>query len=595
MDSSVDAIIGYDLDGILTGWNAGAQRMFGYTGAEMLGAFVTHLVPPDQQHATEALRRQAAAGARLGQVAAVRIRRDGVPIQVRVTFIPITDHGGGVIAFTELITAVRVSPAEPAGTLAPLGGSVPVLAGVAGPVAIAGPVGVSGAIETGMIGAAGSAAPPAIFGPAGPAGPAGLGGSPGLGGSAGGGRMSGFDRRGRHDHYLEAEIYQRVRDDPAIFDFLQDGSLDGIWYWDLDNPDQEWMSPRLKQVFGYTDDEVPNPSTWWQTNIFPDDRDRAMDNFHKHAADPHHPYDQIVRYHHKNGSTVWVRCRGLIIRDSTGRPQRMLGAHTDVTSLKQAEQALASHAVDLERVNQELADLNQLKADLLTTLSHEINQPLCVIRNYSGLLASRWDLLADEQRLSWVQALDEGARELARLVADLLLMFRMDAAAITASRCPVDLRTVIDQAIAGLTGRSQVDVELDGDMSVLMDRGHLRQILVNLLTNAVKYGQPPYRITAVRASGRARIAIADAGKGVSSAFVPRLFDRFTRADGASGLGAGLGLFIVDQLAQANGAAVTYQPVRPHGACFVVDADLVPADAHADSLAAKPRIPAAASR
>ena len=279
MGRSVDAIIGYDLDGMLTGWNVGAQRLFGYTGPEMLGSFVTHLVPPGEQHAAEELRRQAITESRLDQISTVRIRRDGVPITVDTTIIPISDADGRVVAFTELFCATGAS--------------------------------VDPAVAK-LLGGPGAA----------------------LGGP------SGFDRRGRHDHYLEAEIYQRVRDDPAIFDFLQDGSLDGIWYWDLDNPEHEWMSPRLKQCFGYTDAEVPNTSARWQANIFPDDRDRALENFHKHAADPHHPYDQIVRYRHKNGSTVWVRCRGLIVRDATGRPKRMLGAHTDVTSLKQAEERL---------------------------------------------------------------------------------------------------------------------------------------------------------------------------------------------------------------------------------------------------------------
>ena len=122
----------------------------------------------------------------------------------------------------------------------------------------------------------------------------------------------------QEEHYLKEELYQLVRSDPAIFEFLQAGSLDGIWYWDVERQDQEWMSPRFKELFGYRDDEIPNTSEWWQANIFPEDRDVALDNFAKHLADPNHPYDQIVRYRHRDGSTVWVRCRGLAIRDDDG-------------------------------------------------------------------------------------------------------------------------------------------------------------------------------------------------------------------------------------------------------------------------------------
>ena len=139
------------------------------------------------------------------------------------------------------------------------------------------------------------------------------------------------------EHYLKAELYRLVQQDPSIFEFIQNGSLDGIWYWDVENPEQEWLSPRFKEVFGYEDHEIPNTSTWWQENIFPEDLVVAIDNFNRHCADPNHPYDQIVRYRHKDGSTVWVRCRGLAIRDANGKALRMLGAHTNVTALKEAE------------------------------------------------------------------------------------------------------------------------------------------------------------------------------------------------------------------------------------------------------------------
>ncbi len=100
------------------------------------------------------------------------------------------------------------------------------------------------------------------------------------------------------------------------------------------------MSPRLKELFGYADNEVPNTSAWWQEHIFAADLPSTLDTFHKHCADPNYPYDQIVRYRHKNGSTIWVRCRGIAIRNGEGKPIRMLGAHTDVTAIKRAEERL---------------------------------------------------------------------------------------------------------------------------------------------------------------------------------------------------------------------------------------------------------------
>ncbi|HMA99016.1 MAG TPA: sensor domain-containing diguanylate cyclase [Wenzhouxiangella sp.] len=134
-------------------------------------------------------------------------------------------------------------------------------------------------------------------------------------------------------HYLKEELYQLVASQPEIFDFLQRGSLDGLWYWDLKHPEVEWMNERFWELLGYDPAEMKHLASEWQDLIHPDDLNVALSNFEKHCADPSHPYDQVVRYRHKKGHTVWVRCRGIAIRDEHGKPVRMLGAHNDLTAL----------------------------------------------------------------------------------------------------------------------------------------------------------------------------------------------------------------------------------------------------------------------
>lgn len=141
------------------------------------------------------------------------------------------------------------------------------------------------------------------------------------------------------EHYLKRELYELVQNDPGIFEFLQAGSLDGIWYWDIEQPENEWMSPRFWELFGHDPAEKRHNPEEWQDIIDEEDLRVALENFHKHLADPNHPYDQVVRYDHKKGGSVWVRCRGLAIRDSRGKPIRMLGAHNDLTPLMEALQS----------------------------------------------------------------------------------------------------------------------------------------------------------------------------------------------------------------------------------------------------------------
>lgn len=101
------------------------------------------------------------------------------------------------------------------------------------------------------------------------------------------------------NHYLQKELYALIREDRRIFDFLSNSSLDGIWYWDLEDPDHEWMSPKFWELFGYDAASKKHLASEWQDIIFPEDLKKALDNFNRHCADTDYPYDQIVRYTHR--------------------------------------------------------------------------------------------------------------------------------------------------------------------------------------------------------------------------------------------------------------------------------------------------------
>lgn len=154
----------------------------------------------------------------------------------------------------------------------------------------------------------------------------------------------------KEPHYLKQELYQLIREDASVFDFIQDSALDGLWYWDLEHPDQEWMNPRFWKVLGYDPEQMSHTPSAWQSLIDPEDMKEAMELVQRHLANPQVPYDQVLRYTHREGHTVWIRCRGMAIRDEQGRPIRMMGVHTDVTNSKQAEQQARSEAAAMASI-----------------------------------------------------------------------------------------------------------------------------------------------------------------------------------------------------------------------------------------------------
>ncbi|MFK7741810.1 MAG: ATP-binding protein [Planctomycetota bacterium] len=150
------------------------------------------------------------------------------------------------------------------------------------------------------------------------------------------------DGRGnRPDHYLETELKELARRG-GVIEFLDRCSLDGLWFWDLENPDDEWMSPRFWKLLGYDPAEKSHLAIEWQNLVDPEDLEEAKQLLAAHIADPNIPYDCEMRYRHAGGSFVWVRCRGVAIRDADGKARRVLGSHTDLTPMKRAEQRAAS-------------------------------------------------------------------------------------------------------------------------------------------------------------------------------------------------------------------------------------------------------------
>ena len=382
------------------------------------------------------------------------------------------------------------------------------------------------------------------------------------------------------EHYLKTELYELVRKDRAIFEFLQAGSLDGIWYWDVERQDQEWMSPRFKELFGYRDDEIPNTSEWWMANIFPEDRDLALDNFAKHLADAHHPYDQIVRYRHRDGSTVWVRCRGLAVRNEKGEPIRLLGCHTDVSALKRAEEDLRRQAEELREAKDGAERANRAKSIFLANVSHEIRTPLNGVIGMTELLGETALTAGQREHLD---ALRESADALLDIINDILDFSKMEAGKLVVEPYAFRLRERLDALVKSfaprLHGRDVAlshHVDADVPDGLVGDGRLLRQVLANLLSNALKFTRRGGIALHVRRDEPVddgvmlRFDVSDTGIGIPPDKQKVIFEEFVQADASTTRrygGTGLGLAIASRLVDALGGAIGLESEPGRGSTF----------------------------
>lgn len=209
--------------------------------------------------------------------------------------------------------------------------------------------------------------------------------------------------------------------------------------------------------------------------------------------------------------------------------------------------------------------------DFISIASHELRTPATSIAGFAATLIDHYDELTEDERRSSLEVINRQSRRLVALASDLLELARIEDGSMESFPSQVSLRACVDAAVES-AGLEDVEiVDCDG-IELFVDDEHLVQILVNYLTNAGKYGAPPYAVRARRSGRVVDVIVSDAGDGVPPEFRPRLFERFARASSGSGGrvgGTGLGLALVAALAAINRGSAWYRPNEPKGSQFGV--------------------------
>jgi len=162
-------------------------------------------------------------------------------------------------------------------------------------------------------------------------------------------------------HYLEKELYDKLAEGDQVFDFLQKSVLDGIWYLDLENPNNEFVSSSFFKVFGYEISDFSENGKHWTSLVHPEDLAKTIELMVSHFANPEIPFGQIVRCQHKNGSTIWIRCKGIAVRNEIGEPIRMLIVNTtlNVSSLTELDKQSNNLPQSFDKVETQINQQNQ--------------------------------------------------------------------------------------------------------------------------------------------------------------------------------------------------------------------------------------------
>jgi signal transduction histidine kinase len=245
-----------------------------------------------------------------------------------------------------------------------------------------------------------------------------------------------------------------------------------------------------------------------------------------------------------------------------------------------AVQNIRAYAGERETV-EELRRLSALRADFVSLVSHELRSPMAAVIGAARTLQDRWRELSPTQRASFLALISDETARLATLIGDVLDTSRIEAGTFTYSFSDVDLADLVRETVAAMgLGQDEVSVIARGPDTVPLvraDRERLKQVLMNLVENAVKYSPAggEVGVNTWSDNGQVIVAVEDQGPGIPREQHGLIFEKFGRANVGGGKpGSGLGLFIARSIAEAHGGRLDVRSAPGRGATFTLELPLV---------------------
>ncbi len=391
------------------------------------------------------------------------------------------------------------------------------------------------------------------------------------------------------DITARVDAENKFREQAALLEFILESFLGGYWDWRvLEN--REFYSRNFLKVIGRgdLDPATLTPESWMEW-MLPEDVERVMKQYTAHEArQDTAPWRNEARYRRPDGSIVWVQNVAQII-DWTpqGRAERVVGVHVDLTERKLAELELAETNRKLseslaqnEKLRAKAEEANQAKSAFLATMSHEIRTPMNGILGMVNLLLDT--PLATEQR-DYAGILHQSAESLLALLNDILDFCKIEEGHVTLEEDDFDLDDLLDGCrhllapVARAKGLSfGVLPALDVPRELRGDPGRLRQVLLNLAGNALKFtekGRVGIRVELAEENADhvlLRFTVEDTGIGIKPEHLPLLFEKFVQADSSITRrfgGTGLGLAICKEIVTHMGGEIGVTSEEGRGAKF----------------------------
>ncbi|WP_276166349.1 chemotaxis protein CheB [Zobellia alginiliquefaciens] len=352
-----------------------------------------------------------------------------------------------------------------------------------------------------------------------------------------------------------SKLEKELLDKNMVFEQVLEITLAGFWDWNIQE-NTEYLSPTFKRMFGYEDHEMENTPESWQRIIHPEDLPGVLATFDAHVASKGKvPYDNEVRYFHKNGGIVWVWCKGQVIEwGENDEPIRMVGSHINITNLRQLSQS-----------NKELERFAYVA-------SHDLQEPLRTIRDFVALFKEEYIKLFDSKAATYLEFIEEASARMGELVKVILAYSKIGS---DTEKGIVDLNAIVKNVEKDL----RIRIESTHTNIIIKDlptiTGHeieLHSLFLNLIGNSIKFvdstSDPIIEIGSLPSEKGHHIYVKDNGIGIDKKNQDRIFEVFKRLHNQEDYeGTGIGLAHCKKIVELHNGKIWVESKINKGSTF----------------------------
>lgn len=327
---------------------------------------------------------------------------------------------------------------------------------------------------------------------------------------------------------------------------------------------------RLCDIVGYRPDELLKIK--FQEITHPDDLKDDLAMMEQLRAGEIQSYSMEKRYIRKDNSAVWVNLTRSAVREPSGEAAYFIGAMEDITARKVLEAERKRADAERQRLSEEIQLRASRQEDFISIISHDLRTPITAIQGNAQMIQKRSG--NPELVEKGAEVIFSSARRMNRMIQDLVDSAKLELGELRMERVPLNLASFVCEVkhrLSPVLDTSRVFVETPGPVApVLADPDRLERVLTNLISNALKYSEGEVTVRLGAGDGTALISVRDRGPGISAEDLPRVFERYYRADRANKAdGLGLGLYITRMLVEAHGGKISVQSEVGKGSTFVV--------------------------